>query len=85
MIDGLGTIAARGARSYEFGYERPQPDDFTRADDTGLAIIQDFANNEFRALIPLSAFRDRYLYVTRAVDGNVLSLLDDTTETVRAI
>ncbi|MEL6684988.1 MAG: PAS domain-containing sensor histidine kinase [Pseudomonadota bacterium] len=82
VIDGLGTITARGARSYEFGYERPSADDFTRADDTGLAIIQDFANNEFRALIPLNAFRDRYLYVTRPVDGNVLSLLDDTTETV---
>ncbi len=82
VIDGLGTIAARGARSYEFGYERPSADDFTRADDTGLAIIQDFANNEFRALIPLLAFRDRYLYVTRPVDGNVLTLLDDTTETV---
>lgn len=82
VIDGLGTIAARGARSYEFGYERPSAADFTRADDTGLAIIQDFANNEFRALIPLVAFRDRYLYVTRPVDGNVLTLLDDTTETV---
>ncbi|MFA8443040.1 ATP-binding protein [Yoonia sp.] len=82
VIDGLGTIAARGARSYEFGYERPSAEDFTRADTTGLAIIQDFANNEFRALIPLTAFRDRYLYVTRPVDGTVLSLLDDTTETV---
>ena len=82
VIDGLGTITARGARSYEFGYERPSVEDFTRADDTGLAIIQDFANNEFRALIPLAAFRDRYLYVTRPVDGTVLSLLDDTTETV---
>ncbi|MCK0094429.1 PAS domain-containing sensor histidine kinase [Yoonia sp. F2084L] len=82
VIDGLGTIAARGLRSYEFGYERPSPADFTRAEQNGLAIIQDFANNEFRALIPLTAFRDRYLYVTRPVDGNVLSLLDDTTETV---
>ncbi|EBA10979.1 sensor histidine kinase [Roseobacter sp. CCS2] len=82
VIDGLGTITARGARSYEFGYERPSAQDFVRADEAGLAIIQDFANNEFRALIPLTAFRDRYLYVTRPVDGNVLSLLDDTTETV---
>jgi len=82
VIDGLGNITARGARSYEFGYERPSAEDFTRAEDTGLAIIQDFANDEFRALIPLTAFRDRYLYVTRPVDGTVLSLLDDTTETV---
>ena len=82
VIDGLGTITARGARSYEFGYERPTAEDFLRAEENGLAIIQDFENDEFRALIPLTAFRDRYLYVTRPVDGNVLSLLDDTTETV---
>ncbi|MEM8536991.1 MAG: PAS domain-containing sensor histidine kinase [Pseudomonadota bacterium] len=82
VIDGLGNIAARGANSYEFNYERPSPVDFSLAEDSGLAIIQDYENNEFRALIPLQAFRDRYLYVTREVDGNVLSLLDDTTETV---
>ncbi|WP_439155869.1 ATP-binding protein [Yoonia sp.] len=82
VLDGLGNIAARGARSYEFAYERPPPDAFPAADDTGLVIIEDLENNEFRGLIPLGAFRDRYLYVTRQVDGNVLSLLDDTTETV---
>jgi two-component system nitrogen regulation sensor histidine kinase NtrY len=82
VIDGLGNITARGARSYEFGYERPGPADFLLAENSGLAIIEDLQNNEFRALIPLNAFRDRYLYVTRAVDGTVLSLLDDTTETV---
>ncbi|WP_296374020.1 PAS domain-containing sensor histidine kinase [Yoonia sp.] len=82
VLDGQGNIAARGARSYEFAYERPAPAAFGAADDTGLVIIEDLENNEFRALIPLNAFRDRYLYVTRQVDGNVLSLLDDTTETV---
>ena len=82
VIDGQGNIAARGAQSYEFYYERPTPEQFAIAQETGLALIQDLRNNEFRALIPLLAFRDRYLYVTRAVDGTVISLLDDTTETV---
>ena len=82
VLDGLGNIAARGARSYEFAFERPPPEAFEEADRTGLVIIEDLENNEFRALIPLTAFRDRYLYVTRQVDGNVLSLLDDTTQTV---
>ena len=82
VLDGLGNIAARGARSYEFAFERPPPEAFEEADRTGLVIIEDVENNEFRALIPLNAFRDRYLYVTRRVDGNVLSLLDDTTQTV---
>lgn len=30
----------------------------------------------------LDAFVDRYLYVSRKVDGQILSLLDDTRETV---
>jgi two-component system nitrogen regulation sensor histidine kinase NtrY len=82
VINRTAEITARGAGSYDFDYERPNGGTFVSADETGLAIIEDLENNEFRALIPLSAFRDRYLYVTRPVDGNVLSLLDDTTETV---
>ena len=82
VIDGTGMITARGVQSYEFYYEPPSQELFAQAAATGLAIVQDLQNNEFRALLPLDAFRDRYLYVTRPVDGNVLSLLDDTTETV---
>ena len=82
VLDGDGTIAARGARSYSFDYERPDPILFEQARLLGLIIVEDAENNEFRALMPLEAFRDRYLYVTRRVDGNVLNLLDDTTQTV---
>ncbi|KJZ20984.1 sensor histidine kinase NtrY-like [Loktanella sp. S4079] len=82
VIDGGGEIAARGSKSYDFDYERPSAADFAKADANGLAIIEDVDNNEFRALIPLTAFVNRYLYVTRNVDGNVLSLLTDTTQTV---
>ncbi len=82
VIDGAGEIRARGARSYEFDYERPNAEAFGSADDAGIAIIQDWANNEFRALIRLETFTDRYLYVTREVDGGILSLLDDTQQTV---
>ncbi len=82
VLNGQGDIAARGSGSYDFDYERPVTELFALARENGIVIIEDFENNEFRALLPLSAFRDRYLYVTREVDGNVLSLLDDTTETV---
>ncbi|MBB3710682.1 two-component system nitrogen regulation sensor histidine kinase NtrY [Limimaricola variabilis] len=82
VIDGAGEIRARGARSYEFDYERPAAETFRRANSRGIAIIEDWTNNEFRALIPLSAFTDRFLYVTREVDGGILALLDDTQETV---
>ncbi len=82
VIDGGADIRARGARSYEFDYERPTAEDMAAARDTGILIIQDWGNNEFRALVPLTAFEDRYLYVSRAVDGGILSLLDDTQQTV---
>lgn len=82
VIDGAGVIRARGARSYEFGFERPTEEDFRLAQAEGIRIVEDRANDEFRALIPLPSFLDRYLYVSRAVDGDILSLLDETRETV---
>ena len=81
VIDGTGTIRARGERSYEFDFEQPAKADFTMAAQERFAIIQDWDNNEFRALIRLNAFVDRYLYVSREVDGNLLNLLDETKET----
>ncbi|MBR9765808.1 MAG: PAS domain-containing sensor histidine kinase [Rhodobacteraceae bacterium] len=83
VIDGAGEIRARGERSYLFDYEEPSRSDFDQARGTGVAIIEDWDNNEFRALVPLKRFPDRLLYVSRAVDGEILNLLDDTQETVR--
>ena len=82
FIDGAGDIKTRGARSYEFNYERPTPDQILAADSDGFFIIEDDDNNEFRAILPLVTFADRYLYVTRDVDGEILSLLDETQQTV---
>ncbi len=82
VLDGTGEIWARGDRSYEFYFEQPTLAQMELARETGQVIIEDWSNNEFRALIPLVAFTDKYLYVSRAVDGAILSLLDDTQETV---
>ncbi len=82
VIDTAGDIVVRGERSYLFDFEKPSPADIRRALAGNVVIIQDWGNNEFRALVPLEAYPDRLLYVTRPVDGNILSLLDDTKETV---
>ncbi|KRW93973.1 PAS domain-containing sensor histidine kinase [Paracoccus sp. MKU1] len=82
VIDGRGTIRARGERSYQFWYEQPGPTQFDEAATRGLVLIEDWQNNEFRALVPLAPLADRYLYVTRDVDGSLLGLLDDTRQTV---
>lgn len=82
VIDGRGTIRARGERSYQFWYEEPSPAQFDEAATRGLVLIEDWQNNEFRALVPLAPLADRYLYVTRDVDGSLLGLLDDTRQTV---
>ncbi|MES2667303.1 MAG: PAS domain-containing sensor histidine kinase [Pseudomonadota bacterium] len=85
LINGTGTLMTRGERSYLFGFEQPAAEDLARARDGNGApvVIQDWANNEFRALVHLEAYADRYLYVSREVDGQILSLLDETQETVR--
>uniref|UniRef100_A4WSL9 histidine kinase n=1 Tax=Cereibacter sphaeroides (strain ATCC 17025 / ATH 2.4.3) TaxID=349102 RepID=A4WSL9_CERS5 len=82
LIDGGGELRTRGERSYLFDFEKPAPEDIERARSGETALIQDWANNEFRALVHLEAFPDRFLYVSRTVDGSILSLLDDTRETV---
>jgi two-component system nitrogen regulation sensor histidine kinase NtrY len=83
VIDGTGDIRARGERSYLFDFEHPTSEQMAKSDKDGLLIIQDWDNNEFRALVRLQSFVDRFLYVSREVDGEILSLLDDTKETVR--
>jgi two-component system nitrogen regulation sensor histidine kinase NtrY len=83
VIDGTGEIRARGERSYLFDYEQPSREQIAEADETGVLVIQDWDNNEFRALMPLEEIPDRYLYVSRNVDGAILNLLDDTKETAR--
>nr|WP_241427570.1 PAS domain-containing sensor histidine kinase [Fertoeibacter niger] len=83
LIDGGGMLRTRGENSYLFDFEQPIAADIERARAGETVIIEDWANNEFRALVHLEAFPDRYLYVSRNVDGSILSLLDETRETVR--
>ena len=82
VIDGQGEIQARGDRSYLFDYERPDIDAIQRAAD-GPVVLEDWDNNEFRVIHSLQNLDDRYLYLSRTVDGKILSLLDETQETVR--
>ncbi len=83
VIDGAGEIRARGERSYLFDFERPSPADLAAAQAGETVVIRDWDINEFRALVALAGYPDRFLYVSRMVDGGILSLLDETTETVR--
>jgi two-component system nitrogen regulation sensor histidine kinase NtrY len=82
VIDGAGDIRARGDQSYYFDYEQPSAGDLAKAEAGQLVMIDDWDANESRALLRLAGFADRYLYVTRDVDGNILSLLDETQETI---
>ena len=82
VIDGVGTIRARGERSYLFNYEEPTQSELAQAQQGETVLIEDWAIGEFRAIVQLDAFVDRYLYISRTVDGQLLSLLDDTRETV---
>ncbi|MEP1767455.1 MAG: PAS domain-containing sensor histidine kinase [Sulfitobacter sp.] len=83
MIDATAEIRARGDRSYLFDFEAPSAEDITNADAKDVHLIEDWPENEFRALVRLTSFVDRFLYISRGVDGEILSLLDDTQETIR--
>jgi two-component system nitrogen regulation sensor histidine kinase NtrY len=83
LIDGTGAIRARGPQSYLFGYEQPTPAQLTQSATGAVVIMQDWPQDELRALVHLDAFADRYLYLTRRVDGNILQLLDEAQKNVR--
>ena len=80
ILDGSGNIELRGERSYLFDFEKPSDQDLSQA-LTDAVLIDDFNNNELRALIHLKGFGDRYLYLTREVDGTLFNLIDETQKT----
>ena len=82
IVNGAGELRLRGERSYLFDFEKPSPQDMEAAATGAPVVIEDWANNEFRALVQLEGFPDHYLYVSRVVDGSILQLLDETQETV---
>lgn len=83
VIDGGGAIRARGERSYLFDYDRPTNAQLAEAAEGNLVVIEDRDQSEFRALLRLGAFPDRYLFVSRPVDGGIIALLDETQQTVQ--
>ncbi|MEL7089427.1 MAG: HAMP domain-containing protein, partial [Planctomycetota bacterium] len=82
VVNGAGEIRARGERSYLFDFETPTPEQLAQADGDAPLVIEDWPNNEFRALWRLQSYPDHYLYISREVDGEILKLLDETRETV---
>nr|WP_251363801.1 PAS domain-containing sensor histidine kinase [Epibacterium ulvae] len=81
IIDGTGAIRVRGERSYEFDFETPTEGEISESENNGLLIIEDWDNSELRALVPLANFVDRFLYISREVEGDLLNLLDETQKT----
>ena len=80
ILNGSGNIELRGERSYLFDFEKPGEKEIEKA-ITDVVLISDFNNNELRALLYLKGFSNRYLYVTRDVDGTLFNLLDETQKT----
>jgi two-component system nitrogen regulation sensor histidine kinase NtrY len=83
LIDLQGELRLRGDRSYLFDFVAPDAESLARAASGELVLVRDWPSSEFRALVGVRGYPNRLLYVTRAVDGQILSLLDETQETIR--
>ena len=83
IINTSGNLILRGERSYEFDFEEPPSDFLELIHNDGIVIIKDWVNNEFRAIKSLNSYQDKFLYVSRIVDGSILNLLDETQRTVK--
>ena len=78
IVDYSGNLRLRGDKSYLFDFEKISLEDLQFASVGDVVIIEDWVNNEFRALVKIDGFANRLLYVSRSVDGHILSLLDET-------
>ena len=83
IINNLGELRLRGPSSYLFDYEQPTDEQIMAADGLEPVIMTDWPSNEMRALIRLQTYTNHYLYLTRSVEGSLLALLEETTETAR--
>ena len=81
LINATGELKTRGEKSYLFNYEKPSSEQIAEAEAGKTVLIPDWPNSELRALVNLPNFHDRLLYVSRKVDGKILSLLDETQQT----
>ncbi len=83
IIDGEAEIFSRGKQSYKFNYVQPNPRQLERAFKGEVVVIEDWGHDQFRYLRRIEPLgQNRYLYLTRPVDGEILALLDQTEETV---
>ncbi len=82
IVNNLGALRVRGPGSYEFYFDTPTVDELTRAADE-LVLITDIPNGEIRSLVRLEPFLNHYLYLGRAIDADLLELLNETTATAQ--
>ncbi len=75
-------IIARAEYSYLFHFIPPTDAQLEAAKRGEVVLIEDAGRNEIRALVSLNNL-GAYLYVSRAVQGEVLRLLDETRGTVQ--
>ncbi|MEM9138620.1 MAG: PAS domain-containing sensor histidine kinase [Pseudomonadota bacterium] len=76
-------IIARSEFSYLFNFVPPTDAQLTAAVRGEIVLIRDPDRNEMRALMKLDRLRNIFLYVSRSVQGDVLRLLDQTSDTVQ--
>ncbi len=83
IISGNGEIISRGNGSYLFNYNKPTVEELQKAFEEETVIIKDLLSNEFRYLRTIDVNLGYYLYISRSVDGKILSLLNQTEETAK--
>ena len=83
IINNLGELRLRGQSSYLFDYEKPTQAQIGKAEGPEIFLIEDLVANEMRSLVRLNNYSNHYLYLTRSVDGSLLGLLEETTETAK--
>lgn len=83
VVNGFGDILLQGANSRRYNFIPPGEEMLRRAVAGEPLTVFDSDNAEIRAMLPLAATSNGFLYLARGVDAAVLLHADRTRETAR--
>ena len=82
LIDSLGNIILKDTRTVDDEFVIPRDEDFNQAITGSPVIITNNIENKTSAMIKLNRLIDTYLFISRNIDNQILTYLNETEKAV---
>ena len=82
LIDSSGNILISDSINYEEKFVIPSEENFNEALDGKIVFVSNNLENKTTVMIKLNSLIDTFLYISRDIDPQILSYLNETEEAV---